>query len=139
MISRVCGTLPVLESLAHFDTSKTKWLEIERGSSPSGDPLYRVLLPMTLTLDRCVDPLAFVRALDPSMNSSGDVACPRLEELVIMDDRDFDFKGVVRTAAARALRGVGLKTVRTFSPSKNAFPQPDMMELEKHVSHVKLC
>ena len=36
----------VLEALARFDTSSAQRLDIERGNTPSGDPLYQALLPM---------------------------------------------------------------------------------------------
>ena len=134
-------TCPVLESLAHFDTSKTERLEIAWARSPAADPLYRALLPMkdlrTLTFDRCVDPGVFIHALDPTVDSSGIIACPGLEELVIIHKWEFDIKDVVGMAAERASRGVKLKTVRVIRWDGTVYPQAGAMELEKHVSHVK--
>ena len=96
MVPQVNDTWFMLESLAHFDTSKTELLEITRGISPTSDPLYRALLPMkdlrTLKLYGFKDPQIFVRALHPSMSPSGVVVCPRLEELVIEYMETFDIK-----------------------------------------------
>jgi len=141
MAPRVKDTCLVLDSLAYFDTSKTERLEIKCGESPNSDSLYRALLPMknlrTLVLTRCIDPHIFVQALHPSMGPSGAVVCPELEELIIEHRGMFEIKVVVGAAAARASRGVKLKTVRIVSWYKGMQAQLDVSELKKHVLHVE--
>jgi len=141
MVTYVDGSHSVLESLAHFDTSKTERLEIRDGESLTSDPLYRVLLPMkvlrTFIITQCEDPHIFVHALHPGMSSSGAMVCPELEELVIRHWRTFDIKGIVGMAAARALRGAKLKTVRITSWDRISYTQPDVSELRKHVLRVE--
>jgi len=79
---------PLLGFLAQLDTSKTESLEFELGRYESSDSIYQTLLPMknlrTLRLVSCIGPYTFLRALDPSMNLLGAMACPRLEELFIV-------------------------------------------------------
>jgi hypothetical protein len=137
---RVDKTRLLLESLDHFDTSKVERLKIHWGDSPSSDPPYRALLPMkrlrALTLHRCANPHIFIHALHPAMSSSGTVVCPELEELVIvLDNGTLDMKSVIGVVAARASRGAKLKSVRITGEDQ---PAPtDVLELEKHVSHVE--
>jgi hypothetical protein len=139
--SRQIGeTCLALESLDRFDTSRVERLTIDRGDSPSSDPPYRALLPMkhlhTLILDHCASPYLFVDALHPDANFSGVVACPQLEELVIVaNEWTVYMESVIEVAAARASRGAGLKSVRIVD-----YRQPvrtDVLELEEHVLHVK--
>jgi hypothetical protein len=132
----------VLESLARFDTSKTERLQIGYGYSPSSDPPYRALLPMnhlrTLTLSHCTSPDIFIHALDPIMSPSGDVICPRLEDLILVLDLDgetLDIKNVIEMAAARASRGAKLKSIRIAGQDPSV--EIDVLELRKHVSHVE--
>jgi hypothetical protein len=136
------ATYLALESLARFDTSKTERLRIYYGYSPSNDSLYRALLPMkhlrTLTLSYCTSLDTLIHALDPIMSPSGDVVCPRLEDLVIVLDLDverLDIKNVIETAAARASRGAKLKSVRIVGQDESM--QIDALELRRHVSHVE--
>jgi hypothetical protein len=136
------ATCLVLESLDRFDTSKTERIQIDYGYSPSSDPLYRALLPMkhlrTLTLSRCTSPDIFIHALDPIMSPSDDVACPKLEVLVLVLDlhgEALDIKNVIEMAAARASRGAKLKSVRIIG--QDELIQIDALELGKHVSHVE--
>ena len=155
-------TYLVLESLARFDTSKTERLKIDRGNSPSSDPLYRALLPMqhlrTLTLSQCTSPNIFIHALDPNISSSGVVVCPELEELVLVlrvNGETLDIKNVIEMAAARASRGAKLKSVRIVDLDSEA-PSPlldlrgdpvyvnqgksmqiDASEIKKHVLRVE--
>ena len=134
-------TYMALESLAHFNTSKTEQLEIVGSDPPSCDPPHRAFLPMknlrTLTLVRCKNPHFFVHALDPGMSLSGVVVCPKLEELVIEHREMFDIRSVTGTAAARASKGVGFKIVRIVPWRKVVHPQLDVLELEKYVRHVE--
>jgi hypothetical protein len=130
----------MLESLDHFDASMIEQLMIDCGDSPSSDPLYRALLPMkhlrTLTLRRIASPHIFVHALHPNMSPSGVVACPKLEELVIvLDWMAFDVKVVTGVVAARASRGAKLKSIRIVDKDKSA--GTDVSELQKHVMHVE--
>ena len=126
----------VLESLTHFDTSKTELLTIDLNHAPSRGHLYRALLPMddlrTLRLSYCETPNTLVHALHPSMSPSGVVVCPKLEELEI--DRP-DVEIITRMAAERKSRGARLKLVRIVSHSRSA--EADVLELKKHVLHVE--
>jgi len=134
-----------LESLARFDTSKTKWLRIDSSSSPlSRDVPYRALLPMknlrTLVLSRCTGLLcAFMDVLNPNTSPLKEVICPSLEELVFVlrlwkdDEEEFDIQSVIEMAAARAARGAKLGTVKDRAELDPA----DVLELRKHVSHVE--
>ena len=136
------GTHLALGSLAQLDTSNTENLVIEEGKPRSSrGPLYQALLPMTdlrtLTLSGCRSPHIFAQALQPGMNSSEVVVCPKLEELILESpDGVFDIKSVIKMAAARALRGKKLRMVRLID--KQGEPDPEvMLELKKHVSHVE--
>jgi hypothetical protein len=138
--SRVDRTCFMLESLGHFDTSRIEQLMIDCGDSPSSDPLYRALLPMkhlrTLTLRRIASPHIFVHALHPNMSPSGTVACPKLEELVIvLNEMTIDMKIVTGVMAARASRGAKLKSIRIVDKDTSA--GTDVSELQKHVLHVE--
>ena len=113
--SRFDDTGFVLESLDQFDTSKVERLRIDSCDFPSGDLPYRVLLPMrslrTLTLYYCGSPHVFIRALHPTISSSGTMVCPELEELDIMlYGETFDMTSVIGVAAVRASRGTKLKS-----------------------------
>ena len=140
MVSSSFEDRPRLESLGHFDTSTTETLELACCSSR--DPFYQVLLPMkelrTLKLDLNACPEIVLDALGSGNSSSGVMACPRLEELVIVVHWLFDFTHLLQTAVARAAGGAKLKTVRISKRPGTAFPHLDILELEKHVSHVKL-
>ena len=112
-------THPAFEYLAQVDTSKTERLEIHHGKPPSRDLPYRVLVRMknlrALTLSRCQNSHIFIHALHPDTGSSGDVTCPKLEELdiVLHNSREaFDIKTLINVATARALGGAQFRTVR---------------------------
>jgi hypothetical protein len=128
----------VLESLNQFDASKAERLRIDWGNSQSSDISYRVLLPMkhlrTLRLHHCQNPHIFIHALHPTMSPSGIVVCPELDELVI-DGGTLDVRSAIGVAAARASRGVRLKSVRIVNWNQPA--RSDVLELEKHVLHVE--
>jgi len=141
IVPQATGDLFLLGLLAHFDTSKAERLTIAWGTSPTSDHIYRAFLLMknlrTLTLYHCHEPLIIIRVLDPSINSSGVLVCPRLEELSIVHFFalvDMEIEVTAATAAARASRGARLKTLRvdTF-----VYPQPDVLKLEKYISHVE--
>ena len=138
MVSQDHRDRSLLEPLALFDTSKTERLELERGEYRSSNPIYQALLPMkglrTLRFDWNVN---FIRALDPTVSPSGTVVCPILEELVIVVHWEFDIKDIVRTAVARETGGAKLKTVTIIKEPKIEFPELDVLELGKHVLHVK--
>ena len=125
------------EFLTHFDTSKTKRLEIlGRRQSLTSDSVYRTLLPMkdlrTLKFDRHNDAQT-LHALHPDMSSSGVIVCPELEELIIVHWRGVDIKNVAATVAARASRGANLKSVEIVSLNGTVHSQLDVLELTKHV------
>jgi len=138
-VSQVDMTRTLFESLTQFDTSKTERLEIDRGNPQSNDPPYRALLPMqtllTFTLSLCARPHIFIHALHPSMSSSGDVVCPKLEEIVIRHRKTFDIESVLGTVAARAASGAKLKLVRIVSRDESV--EIDVSELKKHVPRVE--
>ena len=138
-------TSPILDYLAHIDTSKTERLEIGRGNPPSRDLPYRVLLRMrnlrTLKLSRCQSPHFFIRALNPGMSSSRTVVCPELEELVLVlraNSETFNIKDFVKMATARALGGAKLGTVRIVC-GQDELDSAGVLELRKHVSRVEYC
>ena len=92
----------------------------------------------TLTFSRCTSPDIFIHALDPIMSPSGDVICPRLEDLVLvlrLKGKRLDIKRVIEMAAARASRGVKLKSVKIVGQDESM--RIDALELRKHVSHVE--
>ena len=136
------GTRLALESLAQLDTSSTEYLVIEEGKPRSSrSPLYQALLPMTdlrtIELSGCRSPHIFAQALQPSMNSSEVVVCPKLEELILESpDGVFDIKSVTKMAAARASRGKKLRTVKLVDRQGELDPKV-ILELKKHVSYVE--
>ena len=145
-IDMVLGTVQLsttdlmLKSLAQFDTSKVKRLEINDACPSSRDLPYQTLLPMTalrtLTLHHCQSPHLFINALHPSM-SSNVVACPKLEELILVlrTHETLEIKDVMEMAAARASRGAKFRSVRIVG--SNEVIQIDSLELKKHVLHVE--
>lgn len=130
-----------LESLALFDTSKTRRLDLTNSDPLSKHLLYQTLLPMknllTLTISECHNPSFFFRTLDPSLDPSNVLVCPKLEMLVLCIDRKegFDFQTVMNMAASRASRGAKLKFVRI--ESRVEFVPVTVLELRKHVLHVE--
>ena len=109
----------LLESLGEFNTSNTERLGIDNGDLPTGDPLYRALIPMkalrTLSLSRCRNLDIFIRALQPAISSSEVVVCPKLEQLVFVlhsFETMSSITSVVEMAEARASRGEKLRNVR---------------------------
>jgi len=132
----------VLEFLAELDTSKTEWFEIDCGRHLSGEPLYRVLLPMkdlrTLTLHKCERLDIPIRALQPATSSLEVAVCPKLEELVLVllpYERMSHITCVVEMAAARASRGEKLRTFRIVGGRDTT--NVDISELRKHVWNVE--
>ena len=140
--SRVDRTGLVFGSLAGLDTSKTERLEIDCGSPPSGDLLSQALLSMaglrTLKLSKCENPHIFVQALRPDIDSSEDVVCPKLEEIILVlhaQGDTFNIKNVIEMAAARASRGKKLGTIRIIDGRDEA--DMDVSELKEHVRNVE--
>ena len=140
--SRIDWTCLVLECLTELDISGTEWLEINHGDPPHRAHIYQALLPMkdlrTLMLSECLSPHMFTHTLHPDMSSLEVVVCPKLEELVFVLGSNrvtFDITSVVRMAAARALRGAKLGTVRVVDGDGRA--GLDVSELRKHVSYVE--
>jgi hypothetical protein len=137
--SQVYRARLVLEFLDQFDTSRIEQLTINYGNPLSSDSLYRALLPMkhlhTLTLRHCARSHIFIYALHPDMNPSGDLICPKLEELVIvLGGETLDVKNVIGVVAARAARGAKVTSVRI--PGHKPVGT-DILELRKHVLHVE--
>jgi len=140
--SRSGSTELTLKSLAELDTSKTERLEIDGGGFPSKESLYQALLPMkdlrTLTLSECRSPHILIRALQPVMNSSEVMVCPKLEELVFVHDsrgKVHHITGIIEMAAARASKGRKLRTVRIVGGCLTA--NIDVSELREHVWNVE--
>ena len=131
----------VLESLTQFDTSKTERMEIFCRPPPRGTT-YRALLPMEnlrrLTISRPESHYVFISTLDPSLNSSDVMVCPRLEELILSRSDDAfqscDVERVIAMAAARASRGTKLKSV--VMVGWNKLTRVEEQKLRTHVSHV---
>ena len=141
--TRVEGTRLVLESLAQLDTSKTEQLVIERGQSRTRECLHQALLPMTnlrtLTLSKCWSPQIFIQALQPGTSSSEVVVCPKLEELIVvplLGGGSSGIMAVIGMAAARALRGMKLGTVR-IGCREDEFNPSCVSELREHTCHVE--
>ena len=138
LVPRIDATRLPLESLFWFDTSMAERLRIDYSNPPSSNLSYRALLPMkrlrALSLSHCADPDMFIRTLDPSMNSSEVVVCPKLEELVLVlrGDRDAN---VIDMTAARASRGAKLMSVRIIGQDKSV--QIDVLEPRKNVLHLE--
>ena len=133
-----------LESLAQFDTSKIEWLKIVSRNRRLSDSATKALLPLknlrTLTLYRCTDPYDFICALYLDETSSEVVTCPNLEVLVLVlrtNAEKFDITNLIRTVAARASRGVKLKTIRIDGGKDKLRNPEDVLELRKHVLHVE--
>ena len=136
-------TCQVLESLAQFNTSGTERLDIDHGDPPSIDHIYEVLRFMNnlriLALSRFKGLHMFMYALRPNRNPSKVMACPKLEELIFVPRTDsiyFDVYSVLETAAARALRGAKLRTVKIFDEEDN-IDRECVSELRKHVVQVE--
>jgi len=132
----------VFEYLAELDTSKTEQLEINSGCFLAGDPVYQALLPMkdlrTLTLSRCRHPDIFICALQPATGSSEVVVCPKLKELVLVlhpHETMTHITNITKMAAARALRGEKLRTVKIVGRRDAA--NFDVSELGEHVWNVE--
>jgi hypothetical protein len=107
---------------------------------PSSAPLlFQVLQPMvnldTLILSRCPNLQPLFLALNPHISSSNVLVCPRLEKLVVCIDGDDEshVRSMIDMAAARARRGVGLKSIRIVGQEE----LESMAELRNHVSHVE--
>ena len=76
-------------------------------------------------------------ALNPNTVSSGAMACPKLEEIVLIPrtGTEIDIKNVTDVAAARIPGGTKLRTVRIGG--KDKLNPKDVLELEKHVLNVE--
>ena len=139
--SPVDATCSSLRHLTHFDTSKAKRLNIDRGDFRPSGAAQRALPPMknlrTLTLYLCKNPHILIHALNPSMSPLGVVACPRLEKVVIKHRKKFDIEAIIGMAAARASIGAKLKSVRIVSWDGTLCPRLDVLELKKHVLRVE--
>ena len=131
-----------LESLDWLDTSKVEWLEVA-SNDPLTRPSNRGLIPLknlrALTLSRCINPYTFMAALSPNTDTSGAVPCPKLEEIVLVsrtDAEDIDIKSMTKIAAARALGGAKLRTVRIVGVT-DKLNIGDVLDLRNHVSNVE--
>ena len=140
MTSRADRTTFSIESLTQLDTSKTERFEIQDGEIVSWDLLYQTYLSManlrTLTLDHCRNPHTFIDVLQPGMNSSEVMVCPRLEEfsLVLAFWGVFDITRLIEVVAARAWRGKKLRTIGIVNKGEDDF---DVSELGKYVWNVE--
>ena len=129
----------VPRSLAVFETSKTKSLEI-LNSDPLSEDLHQVLLSMkglrTLRLSLCKDLHSFILALDYDPNSMDLIPCPRLEGLIFRTEERFDIERMVEVASARASGGAPFKSIRIINRGE-LVPWEGVVELRKHVLHVE--
>lgn len=132
------ATEAVPRSLARFDTSKTRCLEIVNSGFTTG--LYEALASLTnlhaLIISRCVDQPAFLVGLKNTLFPNGSVVCPKLEELVIRTSEPSTVRYMAETAELRASKGSPLKLVKVVS-----FGEPVSTEwvagLQRHVSCVE--
>ena len=129
-----------LEHLARLDTSQIERLEVVGNNYPLTHGSYRGLLPLKtlriLTLSRFRSPYTLMAALRPN---TGPLACPKLEEFVLVlrtATEAIDFKSLTEIAAARALRGARLRTVRIVG-GRDEPNLGSMAELGKHVLNVE--
>ena len=131
-------------SITQLDTSRTERFRIGNANILLSDVVHQALLPLrelrVLILCRCYNLCIFIHALRPGMSSPEVTVCPKLEELVLIlrDGREegIDIKWITEMAEARASRGKKLKAVR-ITDSWNTPNPEDMLELGKHVGHVK--
>ena len=135
-----------LRSLKHFPISVTERLtigtcdirpiQLTKMSIP-----YQALLLMkalrTLTLTDCLN-VSFFSALDPSKNSSGNVVCPGLEELVlyIRSEERLCLKRLLPMAKERSSKGAGLSTIKIIS-MKEFVSAEEVFKLRAHVTRVE--
>ena len=139
--SRFNATRIVLDSLALFDTSKMRELELIGSDPPSDDLPHQALSPMKdlciLVISQCHNLSSFFRALDPGLGSSKVLICPKLEKLEpnIVREKGFDVQRLIGMAVARASRGAKLESVRIVSRVELA-PMV-VSELREHVLHVE--
>ena len=129
----------ILPSLATFDTSAPKRLEIMK-IGPLSDDLHQALLSMKnlriLRFSICVNQDSFTLALFPDPNSANPIPCPKLERLVVRTEAQFDVKTLVEVAAARMSRGVPLESVRLINRGEPVTTE-GLTELLNHVSHLE--
>ena len=134
-------TCPMLKCLVHFDISKAECLEIHVGYTPSSGSFRAVLHSLKhlrlIKLYHCKNPHTFIHALHPSTSSSGVTVCPKLEGMEFVQYNNRLVKNIIGMAAARASRGVKLKSVTLTHYCGDQHPQLDLVELEKHVLHVE--
>lgn len=138
------STIPALESLAKFDTSKAEQLKMVVGCFPTEGYIYRALLPMAnlrvLTLSQCRYVSSFMQALRAGMSSSEVVVCPKLEELIIVLrgwGEAFNIRDVIGVAMVRESGGAKLRTVRIVGKLDKQDTR-GVSELGKHVLHVDI-
>jgi hypothetical protein len=134
-----------LRSLVYFSLHLTWSLTITKYgdvSSPNvyNSSSYRVLLRMkvlrTLTLIQCRD-VAFIFALNPVYNSSKNVLCPGLKELVLYVEK-WDASDIFRLmdmTRERALRSAKLRSI-TIVGLGEPLPGREVFQLKEHVEHV---
>ena len=134
-------TRSIVNALERFDTLSTQFLVIEDDDTIT-DEIHEAIWSMTdlctLHIYRCNDSPSFL--LDPylALASDGEVAWPKLEELTYHVPGVFDVGVLVDYVAARASRGVPLKSIKVISARKPV-PTEEVAELREHVSHVEIC
>ena len=138
----------VLQSLTLFRLSAVERLSItEYSAAPpkktEKSSVYQTLLLMndlrTLTLTNCLN-LPFVFALNPNLNPSRTVACPKLEELVLYimnKDKDWScINELLEAAKERASSGSKLPAITIVCPEE-FIPAKQVLKLKDYVSCVE--
>ena len=127
-------------ALERFDTSCAQRLEIEDDGRITNE-LHEAIRSManlrTLKIS-CFDDSPFsLLDLSLALASDGEIACPKLEKLIYHVSGVFDVGDLVDFVAARASRGVPLKSVEVVS-SEEPISTEEAAVLQEHVSHVKI-
>jgi hypothetical protein len=129
----------VPQSLARFDTSKTRCLEVVGFEFTT--ELRQALLSLTnlrtLIISECRDILPFLFEMDPMSSPDSPIVCPRLKELTVSVYDECDMDGLMEIAAAREWEGVPLKFVKIVSCGEPV-PTERVAELLEYVSRVEI-
>lgn len=90
-----------------------------------------------LTLSLHGNPHSFILSLGPGLDSENPIACTRLESLPLHINERLYIESLTRVAAARALNGAPLKSIRIVG-GRGCVPRVGLMGLREYVSHVEI-